>query len=272
MEIQWKRFQSFQPPILQGIETPVDCENWLEDMEMLFEFLDFTDDCRVKLIGHQLQDAARSWWLVTKEALEQRSSLITWKIFKIEFCQRFFPVSYRQDKSAEFSTLRQGHLSIDEYLAQFFILLRFVPHVARNDEAISDQFIRGLNPEIRTLVNVKWPINFADTLNRAKRAETVLMGQKGISYDLPAPSSQQLPARVEIGSNSGEKKAQLKIRKKQFKKLESEPSGSSSSSIAVKLCYLTEFEERNFENVECLNGVKFRMVYGGIYRGEISLS
>ncbi|XP_073049532.1 uncharacterized protein [Primulina eburnea] len=150
-----KKFQSFQPPILRGTETQVDCENWLEDIEMLFEFLGFTDDCRVKHIGNQLREVARSWWLVTKEALEQRGPAITRKIFKVEFYQRFFPVSYRQDKSAEFANLRHGQLNIDEYLAQFFTLLHFAPHVARNDEAISGQFIQGLNPEIRTLVNVK---------------------------------------------------------------------------------------------------------------------
>ncbi|XP_073285396.1 uncharacterized protein, partial [Primulina huaijiensis] len=185
METQLKRFQSFQPPILKGIETPGDCENWLDDIEMLFEFLDFTEDCRVKLIGNQLREVARSWWLVIKEALEQRGPVITWKIFKVEFYQRFFPVSYRQDKSAEFANLRQGQLNIAEYLAQFFTLLRFAPHVARNDAAVFDQFIQGLNPEIRTLVNVKQPNNFVDTLNRAKRAETVLMRQKGASYVLP---------------------------------------------------------------------------------------
>ncbi|XP_073041929.1 uncharacterized protein [Primulina eburnea] len=151
---------------------------------MLFEFLGFTNDCRVKLIGHQFREVARSWRLVTEEALEQRSSVIPWKIFKVEFYQRFFPTSYRQDKGAEFANLRQGQLKVDEYLAQFFTLLPFAPHVARNDEAISGQFIQGLNPEIRTLVNVKQPINFADTLNRAKRAEIVLMGQKGASYVL----------------------------------------------------------------------------------------
>ncbi|XP_073309908.1 uncharacterized protein [Primulina huaijiensis] len=185
METKLKRFQSFQPSILKGIETPGDCENWLDDIEMLFEFLDFIDDCRVKLIGNQLREVARSWWLVIKEALEQRGPVITWKIFKVEFYQRFFPVSYKQDKSAEFANLRQGQLNIAEYLAQFFTLLRFSPHVARNDAVVFDQFIQGLNPEIRTLVNVKQPNNFVDTLNRAKRAETVLMRQKGASYVLP---------------------------------------------------------------------------------------
>ncbi|XP_073037039.1 uncharacterized protein [Primulina eburnea] len=132
---------------------------------MLFEFLGFTDDCRVKLVGNQLREVAKSWWLVTREAKAHRGSVITWKISKVEFYQRFIPLAYRKDKSAEFASLRQGQLNIDEYLAQFFTLLRFAPQVAKNDAAVFDQFIQRLNPEIRTLVNVKQPSNFADTLN-----------------------------------------------------------------------------------------------------------
>ncbi|XP_073049522.1 uncharacterized protein [Primulina eburnea] len=144
-ETMMKRFQSFQPPILKGTVTSDDCENWLEDIEILFDFLKCTDERRVKLIGQQLHEVAKSWWLVIKEALEQR-------------------VSYRQDKGAEFTNLKQGQLNIDEYLAKFSTLLRFASHVARNDEAIVDQFLNGMNPEILTLVNVERSNNLADAL------------------------------------------------------------------------------------------------------------
>ncbi|XP_073051325.1 uncharacterized protein [Primulina eburnea] len=132
METLLKRFQSFGPPTLRGTENAVDCESWLDDIEMLFESLAYTDERRVKLIGHQFQDVAKSWWLTTKRALEHR-------------------VSYRKDKGAEFANLRQGKLNIEEYVAKFSSLLRFAPHVAENDEAVSDQFINGLNPDIFTL-------------------------------------------------------------------------------------------------------------------------
>ncbi|XP_073056890.1 uncharacterized protein [Primulina eburnea] len=166
METQMIRFHSFQPPILRGVETPADCETWLEEIEMLFEFLGFTDECRIKLVGNQLREVARSWWLVNREAIVQRGFMITWKLFKVEFYQRFVPLSYREDKSAEFANLRQGQLKIEEYLAHFFTVLQFGPQVARNDTAVADQFIKGLNPEIRTLQG-----HFAKSFRRSYGAE-----------------------------------------------------------------------------------------------------
>ncbi|XP_073121095.1 uncharacterized protein [Henckelia pumila] len=177
MEILLKRFQSFKPPTLKGTETSVDCEGWLEDIEMMFDSLDYADDRRIRLIGYQLQDVAKSWWITTKKALENRGTTINWKVFKTEFYQRFFPLSYRKDKNAEFANLKQGNLTIVEYVAKFSTLLKFAPHIAENEEAKADQFINGLNPDVFTLVNVGRPNNFADALDKAKGAETGLMKQ-----------------------------------------------------------------------------------------------
>ncbi|KZV53498.1 hypothetical protein F511_44144 [Dorcoceras hygrometricum] len=60
METLLKRFQSFKPPTLAGTENAIECENWLEDIEKLFEALDYTDDRRVKLIVHQLHGLGKS--------------------------------------------------------------------------------------------------------------------------------------------------------------------------------------------------------------------
>ncbi|XP_073025123.1 uncharacterized protein [Primulina eburnea] len=153
IETLLKKFQLFRPPTLKGTESAVECESWLDDIEMLFDSLEYTDERRVKLVGHQLQKVAKNWWLTTKRALEHRGTEITWKVFKAEFYQRFFPVSYRKDKGAKFANLRQGQLNIEEYVAKFSTLLRFAVHVAESDEAMVDQFINGLNPEIFTFVN-----------------------------------------------------------------------------------------------------------------------
>ncbi|XP_073273268.1 uncharacterized protein [Primulina huaijiensis] len=221
METLLKRFQSFKPPILKGTETSIDCESWLDDMEMLFDSLDYTDERRVRLIGHQLHEVAKSWWLTTNKALEHRSTVITWRIFKAEFYQRFFPVSYRKDKGAEFDNLKQGHLNIEEYVAKFSTLLHFAPHVADNDEAMADQFINGLNLDFFTLKNTRRPNNFADALNRAKGAEAGLIKQRGTLYVAQTQKQQQLPAhfhqpplRFDSGGRSSGKKDNLKARGK----------------------------------------------------------
>ncbi|XP_073035204.1 uncharacterized protein [Primulina eburnea] len=181
------------------------CEFWIDrvvflgHIEMLFESLDYTDERRVKLVGHQLQEVAKNRWLTTKRALEHRGTQITWKVFKTEFYHRFFPVSYRKDKE--------------------------------NDEAVADHFINGLNPEIFTLVNTGRPNNFAEALNRAKGAKDGLLRQRSISYVAPTPRppqpSVQLPPRFESGGSSSGRKDQLKAKGKQFKR--SMISSSSSS-------------------------------------------
>ncbi|KZV49182.1 hypothetical protein F511_42131 [Dorcoceras hygrometricum] len=231
METLLKRLQSFKPPTLTGTKSAIDCENWLEDIEQLFEALDYTDDRRVKLIIHQLHGNGKSWWVATKKALENQGTMITWAVFRTAFYQRFFPVSYRKDKGAEFSNLRQGQLNIEEYVAKFTSLLKFAPHVAISDEAQADQFINGLNPDVFTLVNTGRPNTFADALNRAKGAEAGLLRQRRAQFVPAAAKAAQEnpqippPHRFDAGSSSSGKKKFFKGKGKQFKR-----SGTSSSS------------------------------------------
>ncbi|KZV37464.1 Pol polyprotein [Dorcoceras hygrometricum] len=212
METLLKRFQSFKPPTLAGTEHAIECENWLEDIEQLFEALDYTDDRRVKLIVHQLHGLGKSWWIATKKALENQGTVITWAVFRTAFYQRFFPVSYRKDKGAEFANLRQGSLTIEEYVAKFTSLLKFSPHVAISDEAQADQFINGLNPDVFTLVNTGRPNTFADALNRAKGAEAGLLRQRISQFVPPDARASQgefqipPPPRFDAGNSSSGKK------------------------------------------------------------------
>ncbi|KZV43944.1 Pol polyprotein [Dorcoceras hygrometricum] len=244
METLLKQFQSFKPPTLAGTENAIECESWLEDIEQLFEALDYTDDRRVKLIVHQLHGLGKSWWIVTKRALENQGTVITWAVFRTAFYQRFFPVSYRKDKGAEFANLRQGPLSIEEYVAKFTSLLKFAPHVAISDEAQADQFINGLNPDVFTLVNTGRPNTFADALNRAKGAEARLLRQQRAQFGPTAAKAAQEnpqippPPRFDTGSSSSGKKNFFTGIGKQFKR-----SGTSSSSSSCEFKQLGAGQE-----------------------------
>ncbi|XP_073130146.1 uncharacterized protein [Henckelia pumila] len=188
METLLKRFQSFRPPILKGAKNPVDCEGWLDDIDQLFDSLDYSDDRRIRLVIYQLHGVAKKWWTSTKKAMENRGTLINWILFKTEFYKRFFPVSYRKDKNAEFANLMQGNLSIEDYVTKFDSLLRFAPHISDNEEAKADHFINGLNPDIFVLVNTGRPNNFSDAMDHDKGAEVGLIRQRGNQF---APQQQQ---------------------------------------------------------------------------------
>ncbi|XP_073138057.1 uncharacterized protein [Henckelia pumila] len=174
MEALLKRLQYFRPPYLNGKENPIDCESWLEDIDQLFESLDYSDDRRTRLVMHQFQGVAKSWWMTTKRSKENKGTVITWALFRAEFYKIFFPVSYRKDKGAEFANLRQGSMSIEDYVSKFDSLLRFAPHIADNEEAKADQFINGLHPDIFILVNTGRPDNFSDAMDQAKGVEAGL--------------------------------------------------------------------------------------------------
>ncbi|XP_073313539.1 uncharacterized protein [Primulina huaijiensis] len=200
-------------------------------MDQLFESLEYPDDRRIKLVVHQLLDVAKSWWIMTKKALESRGTIVTWDIFKSEFYQRFFPTSYRKDRGAEFANLKQGNLNIEDYVAKFSNLLRFAPHVASDEEAKADHFINGLNPDIFTLVNTGRPNTFAEALDRAKGAETGIIRQRGTQY-LQRPQQPQFRQQFRqgnTGSNSGNIREQFRARGKQFKRHGSNFSSSSGS-------------------------------------------
>ncbi|XP_073121449.1 uncharacterized protein [Henckelia pumila] len=174
---------------------------------------------------------------MTKKALENQGTVITWNVFKAEFFKRFFPQSYRKDKGAEFANLQQGSMCIEDYVAKFSILLRFAPHIADNEEAKADQFINGLNPDVFTLVNAGRPNNLADALDKAKGAEAGIMRQKGTSYRPESSQQPQVPSmqpqssvpqqqsRYEGGGSSSNKRDRFRPKGKQFKK-----QGSSSIS------------------------------------------
>ncbi|XP_075485339.1 uncharacterized protein LOC142525054 isoform X2 [Primulina tabacum] len=230
MEILLARFQSLHPLMMKGTENALECENWLENMDQLFESLEYPDDRRIKLVVHQLLDVAKSWWIMTKKALEGRGTIVTWDIFKSEFYQRFFPTSYRKYRGAEFGNLKQGNLNIEDYVAKFSNLLRFAPHVASDEEAKADHFINGLNPDIFTLVNTGRPNTFAEAIDRAKGAETGIIRQRGSQMQRPQqPQYRQQFRQGNNGGNSDNIREQFRARGKQFKRYGSNFSSSSGS-------------------------------------------
>ncbi|XP_073130874.1 uncharacterized protein [Henckelia pumila] len=177
MEVLFDQFQTYDPPTLKGTEDDIACESWLEELDHLFESLEYSDERRIRLIIYQLRDLARSWLFATKQSLENRGTVITWKVFKTEFCQRFLPISFREDRAAEFVNQQQGNLTVESYVAKFFNLLRFVPPVVDDEEVQANLFINGLNPDVYAWINAERPNSLVEAIDKAKRAEAGFMTQ-----------------------------------------------------------------------------------------------
>jgi len=70
--------------------------------------------------------------------------------FKNEFLKKYFPKDLRNKKEAEFLSLKQGSMSVAEYVAKYEEFSRFFPYINAEDAVVSKclKFENGLRPEI----------------------------------------------------------------------------------------------------------------------------
>ncbi|XP_058217324.1 uncharacterized protein LOC131328394 [Rhododendron vialii] len=154
-----------QPPTFSGGMEPFEAEEWLKRMESIFDVMSVLDDQKVVLAPFMLKDKARFWWEATKGLLTTLAireleppvpKKVTWKEFIAGFNEQYFPLLYRYDMEHEFSSLRQGNMSVAEYNAKFIKLSRF-------------QF--GLDPDIRAGVATHEAKRYSDLVHKSKIPE-----------------------------------------------------------------------------------------------------
>ena len=72
-----------------------------------------------------LEGEAKHWWRGAKSLLESSGTKITWKVFLTTFFDKYFPDSVNNEKEAEFIQLKQGSMTIGQYVAKFDELFKF---------------------------------------------------------------------------------------------------------------------------------------------------
>jgi hypothetical protein len=101
-----------------------------------------------------------------------------WDDFVKLFREHHIPNSMMKLKRHEFLSLQQRNLPVTEYLCKFTELSRYAPDEVDNDEKKQDDFLRGLDPKLRTLIgaavypNFNTMVNMAITTARNKQDET----------------------------------------------------------------------------------------------------
>ena len=166
-----ERFQKLKPPMFEGgIETKL-AENWIRTIEKSFIYGRIPNDAKVSCATFYLHDAASFWW-DTVVAVHDVTTL-TWERFKELFEDKYISKTARVDKRREFVNLRQGDLSVDQYIKRFEELSRYAPNLVCTDELKIEQFVEGLRPEIYRDVTVgqsEGP-SFSKIVEQALKAE-----------------------------------------------------------------------------------------------------
>ena len=110
--------------------------------------MDITSDAaKIRLAAFQLEGESQVWcdWVRTSRDLEA----MTWAEFQELFMGKYFPDKARHAKAQKFLELKQGTMTVMDYVARFTELARFADDYMATDMAKVRRFENGLKLSIR---------------------------------------------------------------------------------------------------------------------------
>ena len=102
---------------------------------------------RIRLAAFQLEGEAQVWWNWAKTSRDLEA--ITWAEFHNLFMGKYFPDTARHGKAQVFLELKQGTMTVLEYVARFIELAHFADDYVATDMAKVRRFENGLKFSIR---------------------------------------------------------------------------------------------------------------------------
>ena len=90
----------------------------------MLEAMEITSDkTRIRLAAFQLEGEAQVWWNWAKTSRDLEG--MTWAEFQELFMGKYFSDTTRHTKAQEFLELKQGTMTVMDYVARFTKLARF---------------------------------------------------------------------------------------------------------------------------------------------------
>ena len=122
--------------------------HWFQQIENVLEAMDITSDAaKIKLAAFQLESESQVWWNWDKTSRDLEA--MTWAEFHGVFMSKYFPATARHAKAQEFLELRQGTMTVMEYMARFTELARFGDDYVATDMDKVRRFENWLKLSIR---------------------------------------------------------------------------------------------------------------------------
>jgi hypothetical protein len=121
-----------------------------------------------------------------------------WNEFKAHFHTHYVPCGTMKLKKKEFVDLKQGNMTVNEYLNSFIQLSRYAPDDINSDEEKNDMFLNGLNYDIQfQLFNTDYA-DFQHMVDKAiviqnKIKEMEKDGKRKVSFHRQASGSNVRP-------------------------------------------------------------------------------
>ncbi|XP_075507451.1 uncharacterized protein LOC142544276 [Primulina tabacum] len=165
----YDHFQRLNPPEFMGSTNPSVAEKWIKSLESIFSYLYMEDADKVTCAIFLLTKHARIWWESARVVLP--AIPLTWDTFKSIFYNKYFSKDVRAKKASDFLNLKQGTMSMTEYIQQFEAGVQYVPYIAQDDTSKGEHFMRGLRSEIKRDVRMSKVATYGEIVERTLMAE-----------------------------------------------------------------------------------------------------
>ncbi|KAG2390376.1 uncharacterized protein HKW66_Vig0222180 [Vigna angularis] len=214
-------FLQHHPSKFSGKCLPDEADQWLRDMERIFNAKRCPDENRLAYAEYLLTGEASHWWASARAILTDAHQQITWEVFRNKFYEEYFPDSVRFAKEVEFLQLVQGGMSVSEYTNKFKHLIRFNT-MATSEEWQCRKFENGLRSDLKVVVSSLCIRTFPAMVERAKVLEKNLaeaerhkkqqivrgpivskgnVNQRGSPYARPAANASGSQALATVGQS-----------------------------------------------------------------------
>ena len=145
------RFRVHHPPTFTGGGDPMVADHWFMQIEKVLEAMEITSDVtRIKLAAFQLEGEAQVWWKWARTSRDLEA--MTWAEFQELFMGKYFPDTARHAKAQEFLELKQGVMTVMDYVARFTELTRFTDDYMDTDLAKVRRIENGLKLSIQARI------------------------------------------------------------------------------------------------------------------------
>ena len=143
-----QRFRGHHPPTFTGGGDQLVTDHWFMQVEKVLEAMKITSDTtRIRLAAFQLEGEAQVRWNWAKTFRDLEA--MTWGEFNDLYMGKYFPDTTHHGKAQKFLELKQGTMTVIEYVARFTELARFADDYVATDMAKVRRFENGLKFFIR---------------------------------------------------------------------------------------------------------------------------
>ena len=126
-------------------------DHWFMQIEKVLEVMEITSDAtRIRLAAFHLEGEAQVWWKWVRTSRDLEA--MTWAEFQELFMGKYFLDTARHAKAQEFRELKQGAMTVMEYVARFTEVARFADDYVATNMAKVRRLENGLKLSIRARI------------------------------------------------------------------------------------------------------------------------